>query len=71
MLFFVAGGNVNYNHIGGNSYFKKCVLFIQQIFSVNTYLGTIDFFNWEIFLCKFMFSDYRTRICFVDKAQRK
>ena len=35
----------------------------------------IDFFNWEIFLCKFIYvlPDYRTHVClyFVDKAQRK
>ena len=66
MLFCVAGGIVNYKfleeiHTLRNVFFS----YIQQIFSVNTYLGTTDFFNWEIFLCKFMymFYDYKTHVC--------
>lgn len=57
-MFCVTGDIVNYSHIGRSSHFKDVFIHLANI-SVNTYFGAIDFFNWEIFLCKLRY------VCFL------
>lgn len=56
-------------NIKGNSHLKKCFSNIQQMLSMNTYLGTIDFFliltfliGQFFFVSLCMFSDYASHV---------